>query len=187
MTRSVDAFIALGSNLGDRGGHLRRARAALAQTPGVSLAAASRVYETEPVGPPGQGPYLNAVLALETGLSPQALLARLLAIEIAQGRRRSQEVERWSARTLDLDLLLYGDLCLAEEGLEIPHPRLHERAFVLEPLCELAADRLHPRLGAPLERLRSQLPDPGQVRLWAGGGGAWRPEAVASRRPGLNT
>ena len=186
MTRSVDAFIALGSNLGDRGGHLRGGRAALGQTPGVMLVAASRVYETEPVGPRGQGPYLNAVLAVATALSPQDLLARLLAIEIDRGRRRSQEAARWSARTLDLDLLLYGDLCLTEEGLEIPHPRLHERAFVLEPLCELAGDRLHPRLETPFERLRDELPDAGQVRLWTGAGAAWAPESSVPDRAGLD-
>ncbi|MDE0886567.1 MAG: 2-amino-4-hydroxy-6-hydroxymethyldihydropteridine diphosphokinase [Myxococcota bacterium] len=185
MDASICAWIALGSNLGDRIGHFGAARRALEVTPGVSVVAASRIYETEPVGPPGQGPYLNAVLALDAELSPRALLARLLAIEVEQGRVRDRDAERWGPRPLDLDLLLYGDLCRVEEGLEIPHPRLHERAFVLEPLCEVAGDRRHPRSGIALAALREGVADPLAVRPFAAAQSDWRVGAV-EKEPGAH-
>ena len=173
MDASVRALIALGSNRGERVRLFARARRALADTPEIRLVAASRIFETDPVGPPGQGPYLNAVLALDTRLPPRALLARLLRIETDQGRVRGLDAERWGPRPLDLDLLLYGDLCLIEEGLEIPHPRLHERAFVLEPLCDVAGDRLHPRSGGRLTELRERAADPLAVRPFAVAGSDW--------------
>jgi 2-amino-4-hydroxy-6-hydroxymethyldihydropteridine diphosphokinase len=155
---AVDAYVALGSNLGDRAGHLAAATAALRACPGVRVVAVSTVYETAPIGPPPQGPYLNAALHLRTDLAPRALLACLLEIEAAQGRQRS--AGRWSARTLDLDLLFYGSLVLDEPGLCIPHPHLHERGFVLAPLCELAARLVHPRLGETVEQLARKVCDP---------------------------
>ncbi len=134
----IGAYVALGSNLGDRAAHLEAAIAALRATPGIEVIALSSVRETEPVGGPPQGPYLNAVVALRTELAPRALLERLLEIEAAQGRERGPE--RNAPRTLDLDLLLYGDEKIDEPDLVVPHPRMHERAFVLEPLAELAPD-----------------------------------------------
>lgn len=163
-------FVALGSNLGDRGAHLRAARRALAAAEDMRVVAASRIYQTAPVGPAGQDSYLNAVLELDAGLTPSALLLLLLGMERAEGRDRERESIRWGPRTLDLDLLLYGDRCVDGPGLTLPHPRLHERAFVLEPLCELAPDLVHPTLG---ERLADQLArcrDPAKVRPWRGGG-----------------
>jgi 2-amino-4-hydroxy-6-hydroxymethyldihydropteridine diphosphokinase len=154
------ACVGLGSNLGDRAGQLARALEALRATPGVARLEASRLYETEPVGPP-QGRYLNAAARLETTLGPRSLLARLLAIERAAGRVRG--TERNAPRTLDLDLLLYGDLCLEEPDLVLPHPRLHQRAFVLEPLCELAPELLHPVLGATIGALAARVRDPAAV------------------------
>ena len=126
---TVRAAIGLGSNLGDRESHLGRAIAALAEV--GDLIAVSPYYESAPVGGPEQGPYLNAVVTIETNLSPRALLDQCLRIELAQGRERR---ERWGPRTLDLDILLYGNETIDEEGLMVPHPRLHERRFVLEPL-----------------------------------------------------
>jgi 2-amino-4-hydroxy-6-hydroxymethyldihydropteridine diphosphokinase len=158
---AVDAYVALGSNLGDREAHLRAAIAALGARPGVRVMAVSRAYETDPVGPPPQGPYLNAAVHLRTTLAPRALLACLLEIEAAQGRQRS--AGRWSARTLDLDLLFYGSLALDEPGLCIPHAHLHERPFVLEPLCELAPRLVHPRLGQTVEELAAKVRDPAAV------------------------
>jgi 2-amino-4-hydroxy-6-hydroxymethyldihydropteridine diphosphokinase len=149
------AFVALGSNLGDRAALLAGALAGLRATPGVAALACSSIYETRPVGPPGQGPYLNAVARLETTLSPRALLERLFALEAAAGRARSGV--RDEPRTLDLDLLLYGDRCIDEEGLCVPHPRLHERPFVLAPLRELAEAVRHPRLGRSVGELAEEL------------------------------
>jgi 2-amino-4-hydroxy-6-hydroxymethyldihydropteridine diphosphokinase len=159
--RAVDAYVALGSNLGDREAQLLAAIAALRALPGVRVEAVSTLYETAPVGPPPQGPYLNAVVRLRTRLDPRALLARLLEIEVAAGRVRGGQ--RWSARTLDLDLLFYGSLTLDEPGLCVPHPRLHERAFVLEPLCELAPRLVHPLLGRTVEELAQRVRDPRAV------------------------
>jgi 2-amino-4-hydroxy-6-hydroxymethyldihydropteridine diphosphokinase len=130
------AYVGLGSNLGDRGRTLREAVDRLAATPGVEVVAVSSLRETDPVGPVTDQPrFLNGAVAVETSLGARALLDRLLAIEAELGRTR--EGPRGGPRTLDLDLLLYGDERLDEPGLEVPHPRLHERAFVLEPLAEL--------------------------------------------------
>jgi 2-amino-4-hydroxy-6-hydroxymethyldihydropteridine diphosphokinase len=160
VTRS---YVGLGSNLGDREAFLVGARAALAATPGVSVVAASRLYETEPVGPP-QGRYLNAVIALDTTLAAQALLKRLLELEQAAGRRRGPE--RNAPRTLDLDLLLFGEACIETPGLSLPHPRLHERAFVLVPLAEIAADLVHPLLHVRVRDLAERVQGAGDVLPW---------------------
>ena len=136
----AEAFVALGSNLGDRAAYLARARAALDDGP-LKLTALSSVYETEPWGPVAQGPYLNQVVRGMTELAPRALLAALFEIETRLGRDRKQEV-RFGPRVIDLDVLLYGDLAVSEPDLEIPHPRLLERAFVLVPLAEIAPDRI---------------------------------------------
>jgi 2-amino-4-hydroxy-6-hydroxymethyldihydropteridine diphosphokinase len=160
----VRAYVALGSNLGDRATILADALAALQRTPGIAVLRASGVYETDPVGPPPQGSYLNAVAELETSLAPRALLERLLAIESAAGRTRGPR--RNLPRTLDLDLLLYGELRLREPSLEIPHPRLHERAFVLVPLCELAPALVHPALGLTCAEILARVRAGADVRLW---------------------
>jgi 2-amino-4-hydroxy-6-hydroxymethyldihydropteridine diphosphokinase len=123
------AYVGVGSNLGDRE---RTIRAAIDALPGV--VAVSALRETEPVGPVEQPSFLNGAVALETELSPRELLDVLLAVERRLGRERR---ERWGPRTIDLDLLLYGDRSLDEPGLSLPHPRLHERRFALEPLAEL--------------------------------------------------
>ena len=161
-----EAFVGLGSNLGDREARLREALDALERDPEIELVSRSRLYETEPVGPP-QGRYLNAAVRLRTRLTPRQLLTRLLAMEDAAGRRRGPE--RNAPRTLDLDLLLYGDRRIDEPDLVVPHPRLHERAFVLEPLCELAPERVHPGLGVTLAELAARVRDPGAVAPYRSG------------------
>ena len=143
MTR---AYVGLGANLGDRSAMLRAALEQLAAEPGVSLVAASSVRETDPVGPVDQPRFLNAAAALDTELSPRELLDRLLGIERRLGRTR--EGPRFGPRTIDLDLLLYGEEWLDEPGLELPHPRLHERLFALEPLFELDPSLVVPGHGA---------------------------------------
>jgi 2-amino-4-hydroxy-6-hydroxymethyldihydropteridine diphosphokinase len=151
----VTAYVALGSNLGDRRAALGGAITALAQLPGTILMAASPVIETAPVGPVEQGPFLNAVVAVQTTLTPRELLAALHNLERRAGRHRR---ERWGPRTLDLDLLLYGCLTLDEPGLTIPHPRLHERRFVLQPLAAIASHVVIPGLGQTVSRLLRTLP-----------------------------
>jgi 2-amino-4-hydroxy-6-hydroxymethyldihydropteridine diphosphokinase len=131
------AYLALGSNLGDRLDRLRTAVAALAATEGVEVVAVSHVYETEPVGGPEQGPYLNAVVAVDTERAARALLDVARALERAAGRVRG---ERWGPRTLDVDVLLVGDERVDEPDLVVPHPRMWERAFVLAPLADVAPD-----------------------------------------------
>jgi 2-amino-4-hydroxy-6-hydroxymethyldihydropteridine diphosphokinase len=136
--------------------------AALHATEGVRDVVLSAVYETDPVGPGEQGPYLNAVARLITSLAPRALLDHLLCIEAGRGRARGPE--RNAARTLDLDLLLYGDRTIDEPGLEVPHPRMCQRGFVLEPLRELAPDLVPPGASESVEKLARRVRDPAAVR-----------------------
>jgi 2-amino-4-hydroxy-6-hydroxymethyldihydropteridine diphosphokinase len=138
------AFISLGSNLGDRERQLRQAVGRLRREPGVKVRTVSRIRETEPEGVQGQPRFLNAVAELETDLDPQRLMARLLQIEAEFGRERQADAPRWAPRTLDLDLLLYGDLVVESESVRVPHPRMCERRFVLEPLADLVPDLVIP-------------------------------------------
>jgi 2-amino-4-hydroxy-6-hydroxymethyldihydropteridine diphosphokinase len=129
------AYVGLGANLGDREGTLRRAVEGLREADGVEVLAASELHETDPVGVIDQPRFLNGAVALRTELAPRELLELLLEIERGLGRVR--DGERWGPRTIDLDLLVYEDVIVDEPGLRVPHPRLHERRFALEPLAEL--------------------------------------------------
>ena len=137
-------YIAAGSNLGNRETYLSFAREALTKTPGVRFLRASQVYETLPQGGPPQGKFLNAVWEIQTSLLPRELLEKLLAIEKNFGRERKIKN---GPRTIDLDIIFYGDLAIDQDDLTIPHPRLSERWFVLKPLWDLASDFVHPISG----------------------------------------
>jgi 2-amino-4-hydroxy-6-hydroxymethyldihydropteridine diphosphokinase len=142
----VQACIGLGANLGDAAGTLRQAVIALGQREDVTVRRMSRCYRTPAWGREDQPDFVNAVALLETRLPPRALLDLLLAVEADFGRHRI-DGERWGPRTLDLDLLLYGDAVIDEPGLRVPHPHLHERAFALVPLLEIMPDARIPGYG----------------------------------------
>jgi 2-amino-4-hydroxy-6-hydroxymethyldihydropteridine diphosphokinase len=148
------AYIGIGANLGEREATLRRALAVLDRRPAIRVAAVSTLRETDPVGLLDQPRFLNGAARLETELDPRALLDALLDVERELGRERTGP--RFGPRTVDLDLLLYGELELAEDGLTVPHPRLHERRFALEPLAELAPGLVVPGRG-PVEALLAEL------------------------------
>ena len=162
--------IALGGNLGDSQRILSEAIAVIDRTLSIDVIARSPFYRTAPVGPP-QPDYINACITAQTSLSPVALLHRLLSIENQFGRVRQ---ERWGARSLDLDLLFYGDRQIDIPGLTVPHPRLHERSFVLVPLADIAPDWQHPTLQQTTAQLLSKLSIAGVEQL------SWRsPSKIA--------
>ena len=141
---SAVVYVGLGSNLADPHAQLERAICELAELPETELEARSCLYESEPIGPQDQPDYVNAVVRLRSGLSPEALLDRLQAIEQGHGRQRTRH---WGARTLDLDILLYGDQEIASPRLQVPHPGIGERNFVLFPLAEIDSQLDIPGLG----------------------------------------
>jgi 2-amino-4-hydroxy-6-hydroxymethyldihydropteridine diphosphokinase len=155
-------YIALGSNLGDRAGMLERAIAAM-NSAGISVVRQSSLYVTEPVGAPGQGWFLNAVVEAETLLLPLQLLHALLKIERELGRRR---LTPHGPRAIDLDILFYGSSVIRSRELEVPHPRLTERRFVLMPLAQLAPDFRHPVLHKSINQLLAETPDRSEARPW---------------------
>jgi len=139
----IDAYIAMGSNLGDRHANIQGGLDGIADLDGTTIIHCSTIIETGPVGPGEQSRYLNGVVHIQTKHRAGALLAALLEIESRFGRDRASEI-RWGARTLDLDVLVYADEVIDEPGLQVPHPRLHTRSFVLVPLCEIAPDLVLP-------------------------------------------
>ncbi len=156
-------YLGVGSNLGDRRANIERALALLGEHDEIEVQTLSALIETEPVGGPPQGPYLNGAARLHTDLLPLELLSQLKIVERRLGRAKAEEPN--APRPIDLDILFYDDVVIVEgKNLTVPHPRLAERAFVLEPLTELAPELVHPRLGVTvrqlLERLRSDAPGP---------------------------
>jgi len=143
MTR---VFIGIGSNVGDRQAHVDLARRGLEALPRTAKVTLSPTYETAPVGPVRQGPFLNAVAQVDTDLSPFDLLEALADLEAEAGRTTPADRVKWGPRTLDLDILLYGDRVISHDDLVVPHPLMHERWFVLKPLCDLAPTAVHPVL-----------------------------------------
>jgi 2-amino-4-hydroxy-6-hydroxymethyldihydropteridine diphosphokinase len=151
----VTAYIALGANLGDRSANLNAAIDALRATDGVEVTKISSFIENPAIGGPADSPpFLNAAAELRTTLSPHELLDRLLEIERSLGRER---LEKWGPRVIDLDVLLYGDAIIAEPNLHIPHPLMHERRFVLEPLAQIAPQLRHPILHRSIRELLAAI------------------------------
>jgi 2-amino-4-hydroxy-6-hydroxymethyldihydropteridine diphosphokinase len=163
------AYIGLGSNLGERETHVRRAVEQLAKLPRTKLERVSSLYDTDPVGEVEQPRFLNAVACVETELTAGELLWNLLLVEQRLGRVRAK-VKKWGPRTIDLDLIFYGDLVVDEPGLAVPHPEAHHRAFVLAPMAELEPGFVHPVLGETVAAILSRLPKESGVRK---GGRPW--------------
>ena len=156
------AWIALGGNMGNVRASFQSARQCIHEHPDCSLSASSMLYQTPPLGPAGQADYLNAVIAINTRLAPLALLHMLQDIEHAHGRIRQ---EHWGPRTLDLDILAYEQLQLASDTLTIPHAQLHQRQFVLKPLCDIAPQWQHPVLKQTAHNLLQSLLKSGEEPL----------------------
>ena len=158
------AYIALGANLGDRAGNIFQAVAKINATPGLRMRRISPLIDNDAVGgPPDSPPFLNGAAEIQATISPQELLARLLAIETELGRKRGSSAPgeirpHGEPRLIDLDLLLYGSLQIDEPGLTLPHPRMHKRRFVLQPLTKIAPKLIHPTLGKTIQTLLDELP-----------------------------
>ena len=150
------AYIGFGSNIGDRLGHIQNAIHTLSKTEEITLQKISSIYTTDPVGYEAQAQFLNGVVAIETSLSPLALLHTLKHIETVIGRKHRI---RWGPREIDLDILIYGDVCVQTEKLVIPHPEMHLRGFVLVPLAEIAPNLVHPVFQESIQTLRNRLED----------------------------
>ncbi|HEB91312.1 MAG TPA: 2-amino-4-hydroxy-6-hydroxymethyldihydropteridine diphosphokinase [Deltaproteobacteria bacterium] len=159
-------YVAVGANLGDRDATFSKVIRAVERESNLLLLAASPIFETEPIGPEEQNPYLNAVLGLRSWFGPLDLLRWLQSVERALGRTRDPGAPRWGPRMLDLDLLFFGDRCLETPELVIPHVRAHERNFVMVPMAEIAPSFVHPRLGRTIVEIARSLVGAGGIQPW---------------------
>jgi 2-amino-4-hydroxy-6-hydroxymethyldihydropteridine diphosphokinase len=160
------AYIGVGSNIGDRVGYVQQAHCLLNDTNDIQVIESSSLYETEPVGYKDQEWFINAVLKVETSLSPEELLNQCLRIEKQLGRVRYPDLSKNGPRTLDLDILFYDNKVITNENIEIPHPRMHQRAYALVPLLELDADLYHPVLKKTVSELHENLEELEEVYLY---------------------
>ena len=155
----INVVLCLGSNVGNRGANLRDAIVLIEKNIG-KIAKKSHVYETQPWGEPNQDPFYNQVIMINTTLDPRDLLDRISMAERDLGRERK---EKWGPRVIDIDILFYGKRVIRDKGLEIPHPELHKRGFVLAPMLEIAADFVHPLLNKQIDELYMNCPDESDV------------------------
>ncbi len=158
----INVYLALGSNVGDRAAYLQTAQDLIQQYVG-KIARRSHLYETEPWGNAQQDHFLNRVIMVNTTLSPREVLEAIAKIERQLGRQRQSQEKKWGPRTIDIDILFYGRRIIRDKGLEIPHPELHKRAFILVPMLELAPDLEHPVLKKPMDQLYMECSDPSEV------------------------
>ena len=154
----INVFLGLGSNMGDRAANLRAAADLISKNIG-KIAKKSHIYETQPWGNPDQDRFLNQVVMANTTLDPRDILDKISRIERELGRERRGDKEKWGPRTIDIDILFYGKRIIRDKGLEIPHPELHKRAFVLVPLMEIAAELEHPLLKKQMDELYMDCQD----------------------------
>lgn len=166
-TRGVISFVGVGSNLDDPAARCADALCRLSQVSGINVLRQSSIYRTEPVGFEKQDWFINAVVEIRTVLNPDELLKALQRIEDTMGRVRGP---KWGPRIIDLDILLYGQEVIEEDGLVIPHPDLHKRRFVVEPLCEIASYVIHPVFGVSIRGLMERLDDESRVYLYRASG-----------------
>lgn len=157
-------FIGIGSNLGDRKAHYYEALKRVASLPKTRIVKESSLYESEPLGE-AKNWYVNGVIEIETEFTPEQLLRRLKAIERAMGREKKARAKRWTSRTIDLDILFFGNQVVDTRSLKIPHPELHNRRFVLLPLSELAPNFTHPRFGVTISKLLVALKNDKKVMI----------------------
>ena len=155
----INVFLCLGSNIGNRGSNLQSAIGLIEKNIG-KVAKKSHVYETQPWGEPNQDPFFNQVLMINTTLDPRDILDKISRIERELGRERN---EKWGPRVIDIDILFYGKRLIRDKGLEIPHPELHKRAFVLVPMMEIAPEFVHPTLEKQMDELYMECEDSSEV------------------------
>lgn len=154
-------YLSLGSNLGDRIENVKNALQSLSSSDEIKVISSSSFYETEPMGVTDQPRYINAAAKIETSLTPRALLKEVKSLEKAMGRR---ETFRWGPRVIDIDILLFGDIVVSEKGLNIPHPAMEKRAFVMIPLSEIGSAARHPVTGRTIGEMASGLSSQGIIR-----------------------
>lgn len=166
MDDGVISLLGIGSNMGNPAANCAVADRCLSKIDGVTVLRRSSLYRTQPVGVEGQGWFVNGVIEVRTALGPRSLMDALMGVEERMGRVRNG---RWGPRIIDIDILLYGQAVIDEEGLVIPHPRLHERRFVLVPLDEIAPYAIHPAFGVSVRGLLDRLQDTSAVEWLRGG------------------